>query len=69
MTFLNHKLEALKQKDVFSIYEASILASQSVQTLRKRIAEGQLNATQYAPKGKWYIKASDLSKFLGVHYE
>ena len=66
MTFLKNKLELLRDKGVIDLTEASLLTSQSVQTLRRRITEGQLNATQYTKRGKWYIKVADLNQFMGM---
>ena len=69
MSFLKHKLDYLRDKEVIGLTEAAIISSQSVQTLRKRIAEGLLRSTQHTPRGKHYIKVSDLNRFMGVHYD
>jgi len=69
MTFLKDKLEYLRDKEVIGLTEAAIISSQSVQTLRKRITEGLLPSTQHTPRGKHYIKVSDLNRFMRVHYD
>jgi len=66
MSFLKNRLELLRDKGVVDLSEASLLTSQSVQTLRRRITDGQLNATQYTKRGKWYIQVDDLNQYLGI---
>ena len=62
---IKSRLEYLKNKEVLDLTEAAYLTSQSVQTLRRRITEGQLPATQYKKRGKWYLKVDDLNQFMG----
>ena len=62
---IKSRLEYLKNKEVLDLTEAAYLTSQSVQTLRRRITEGLLPATQYSERGKWYLKVDDLNRFMG----
>jgi len=68
MSFLKTKLDLLRDKGIVDLTEAALLTSQSVQTLRRRIKEGRINAIQYTERGKWYIKVEDLNRFIGGHY-
>ena len=43
-----------------------MLTSESVPTLRRRIASGILNAFQSQPNGKWFINREDLDRYRGV---
>jgi len=66
MSYLKTKLDILRDKGIVDLTEAALLTSQSVQTLRRRIAEGKLNALQYTKRGKWYIKVDDLNQYMGM---
>ena len=63
---IESKMAVAKEKLVVDLIEASSLLSESVPTLRRRIATGILNAFQSQPKGKWFINREDLDRYRGV---
>jgi hypothetical protein len=63
---IENKISVAKEKLVIDLIEASMLTSESVPTLRRRIATGILNAFQSQPNGKWFINREDLDRYRGV---
>ena len=63
---IESKMAVAKEKLVVDLIEASSLLSESVPTLRRRIATGILNAFQSQPNGKWFINREDLDRYRGV---
>lgn len=57
-------MELLKNTQMISLSDASLLTNQSVQTLYSRIAEKRLKAIQYTKRGKWYINSNDLREYM-----
>ena len=60
------RIELMKDVRVVSLNEAALLTNQSVQTLRRRIADKSLKAMQYTKRGKWYVNTDALREYMGI---
>ena len=65
-SYKESRIELMKDVRMVSLTDAALLTDQSVQTLRRRIAEKSLKAIQYTKRGKWYIKSNDLREYMGI---
>jgi len=62
---IEDKMAIAKEKLVVDLIEASILTSESIPTLRRRIKKGILEAIQKQPNGKILISMESLHRYIG----
>jgi len=54
-------------KQNLSLAEAAAATGRSYWRLREAVLRGELRATQFSPRGKIYIKPSDLEAYFEAH--
>ena len=62
---IEDRMAVAKEKLVVDLIEASMLTSESVPTLRRRIKKGILEAIQKQPNGKILISMESLHRYIG----
>ena len=55
------------QKRHLTLKEAATLSGRSYWQLRESVLNGELPATQFKPRGKFYIKPADLDALFANH--
>ena len=61
-------MKIAKERLCLSLNEASLIANESVPTLRRRIAAGILKAHQSVNRGRWLIHREDLDRYMGIFH-
>ena len=54
-------------KQNLSLSEAAAATGRSYWRLREAVLRGELRATQFSPRGKFYIKPCDLDDYFAAH--